>query len=103
MSGTPQINGVTSSDSIHRDQTNVSVFKPDWIVLVVKKKTGLSSVPIGQHFLSPFTAPSLKAKTTDEVILPVVPEVKLAESQPEHQTDDRKEPGTKLSSYNEIL
>lgn len=76
---------------------NISVFKPDWIVVVVKKRAGMSSVPIGQYFLSPFSAPSLRGKTTDEVILPVVPEVKLVvESKPEPQTDDHKELGMKL-------
>lgn len=84
-------------DSIHRDQINVSVFKPEWIVVVVKKKAGMSSVPIGQYFLSPFSAPSLKVKTTDEVMLPIVPEVKLVESQPEHQTEEQKESGTSYS------
>ena len=84
-------------DSIHRDQINVSVFKPEWIVVVVKKRAGMSAVPIGQYFLSPFSAPSLKVKTTDEVILPLVPEVKLnVESKPEPQTDNHKELGMKL-------
>ena len=86
-------------DSIHRDQINVSVFKPDWIVVVVKKRAGMSAVPIGQYFLSPYSAPSLKAKTTDEVILPVVPEVKLiveSKPEPEPETDDHKELGMKL-------
>lgn len=71
---------------------NISVFKPDWIVVIVKKRAGLSSVPIGQYFLPPFTAPS-RAKTTDEVILPVVPEVHLVKPEPEQQTDSHKELG----------
>lgn len=79
--------------TIHRDQINVSVFKPDWIVVVVKKRAGLSSVPIGQYFLSPFSAPSMKVKTTDEVLLPVVPEVKLVESKSEHLKEDQEELG----------
>ena len=62
----------------------------------MKKKAGMSSVPIGQYFLSPFSAPSQKLKTTDEVILPVVPEVKLVKPQPEQQADDHKELGMKL-------
>ena len=53
----------------------------------------MSSVPIGQYFLPPFSAPSHKLKTTDEVILPVVPEVQLLKPQPEQKSDDHKELG----------
>ena len=91
-------------NSIHRDQTNVSVFKPDWILVVVRKKTGMSSVPIGQYFLSPFSAPSLGAKTTDEVILPVVPEVQIVKPEPEEQTaDNHKDLGIKTLYLASIL
>lgn len=62
----------------------------------MKKRAGLSSVPIGQYFLPPFSAPSMKVKTTDEVLLPVVPEVKLVESKSEHPKEDQEELGKRL-------
>ena len=65
--------------------------------MVVKKKGSMSSVPIGQYFLSPFSAPQ-KLKNTDEVILPVVPEVQLVKPKSEPQADDHKELGMTLMS-----
>ena len=70
---------------------------------MVKKKTSMSSVPIGQYFLPPFSAPSQKLKTTDEVILPVVPEVQLLKPQPEQQSDDHKELGMLMANAVIIL
>ena len=60
-------------------------------------------MPIGQYFLSPFSAPSQKLKTTDEVILPVVPEVQLVKAQSEQQADDHKELGMKCHTYSKCV
>ena len=65
-------------DSVHRDQPQVSVFKPEWIHAVVKKGKDMSAVPIGSYFLPPHHVP-VKSKTT-EVILPIVPEVRIAKA-----------------------
>ncbi|XP_065911036.1 telomere repeats-binding bouquet formation protein 2-like [Dysidea avara] len=64
--------------TVHRDQPQVSVFKPEWIHAVVKKGKDMSAVPIGSYFLPPHHVP-VKSKTT-EVILPIVPEVRIAKA-----------------------
>lgn len=71
-------------DSIHRDQAQVCVFKPEWIHAVVKKGKDMSAVPIGSYFLPPHHV-AVKSKTT-EVILPIVPEVKIAKPAQEEET-----------------
>jgi len=81
-------------NSIHRGQTQVSVFKPEWIYAVVKKGKDMSAVPIGSYFLPPHHVP-LKSKTT-EVILPAVPEVQIAK-----QTQEETDVEMGMSNYNQ--
>jgi len=63
----------------------------------------MASVPIGQYFLSPYSVPSLRGKTTDEVILPTVPEVRLAKPQSEQQPDNHEKLGTQYVCYSMLV